>query len=56
MHSGEIEVELVPQGTLAERIRAGGAGLGAILAPTGVGTGSGRKENKKLLCRAKTTC
>ena len=38
MHSGEIEVELVPQGTLAERIRAGGAGLGAILTPTGVGT------------------
>lgn len=36
--SGETEVELVPQGTLAERIRAGGAGLGGILTPTGVGT------------------
>lgn len=35
---GELEVELVPQGTLIERIRAGGAGLGGILTPTGVGT------------------
>ena len=34
----EIEVELVPQGTLAERIRCGGAGLGGVLTPTGVGT------------------
>jgi len=33
-----IEVELVPQGTLAERIRAGGFGLGGVLTPTGVGT------------------
>lgn len=38
MIAGEIDVELVPQGTLAERIRAGGAGLGGILTPTGVGT------------------
>ncbi|MGR6980553.1 acetate CoA-transferase subunit alpha [Testudinibacter sp. P27/CKL/0425] len=38
MISGEMQVELVPQGTLAERIRAGGAGLGGILTPTGVGT------------------
>ena len=38
MISNEIEVELVPQGTLAERLRAGGAGLGGILTPTGVGT------------------
>ena len=38
MHDGEMIVELVPQGTLAERIRAGGAGLGGILTPTGVGT------------------
>ncbi len=36
--SGEIEVELVPQGTLAERIRAGGAGLGGFYTATGVGT------------------
>ncbi len=36
--SGELEVELVPQGTLAERIRAGGAGIPAFFTPTGVGT------------------
>ncbi len=35
---GELEVELVPQGTLAERIRAGGAGIGGFFTPTGVGT------------------
>lgn len=35
---GELEVELVPQGTLAERIRAGGAGIAAFFTPTGVGT------------------
>lgn len=38
MGKGELEVELVPQGTLAERIRAGGFGLGGILTPTGIGT------------------
>jgi acetate CoA/acetoacetate CoA-transferase alpha subunit len=38
MIAGEIEVDLVPQGTLIERIRAGGFGLGGILTPTGVGT------------------
>ena len=38
MLAGEMEVELVPQGTLIERIRAGGFGLGGILTPTGVGT------------------
>ena len=38
MIAGELEVELVPQGTLIERIRAGGFGLGGILTPTGVGT------------------
>ena len=38
MLSGEIEVELVPQGTLIERIRAAGYGLGGILTPTGIGT------------------
>jgi 3-oxoacid CoA-transferase A subunit len=36
--SGELEVELVPQGTLAERIRAGGAGIPAFFTPAGVGT------------------
>ncbi len=38
MMSGEIEVELVPQGTLVERIRAAGVGLGGVLTATGVGT------------------
>ncbi|WP_026972090.1 CoA transferase subunit A [Aliagarivorans marinus] len=38
MNSGELEVELVPQGTLAERIRSAGAGLGGVLSPTGLGT------------------
>ncbi len=38
MMAGTLEVELVPQGTLAERIRAAGAGLGGVLTPTGVGT------------------
>src|SRR3954453_9935954 len=36
--SGELEVELNPQGTLAERIRAGGVGIGGFFTPTGVGT------------------
>ncbi len=36
--SGELEVTLVPQGTLAERIRAGGAGIGGFFTPTGYGT------------------
>jgi len=36
--SGELEVELVPQGTLAERVRAGGAGIPAFFTPTGAGT------------------
>jgi acetate CoA/acetoacetate CoA-transferase alpha subunit len=38
MIAGEMTVDLVPQGTLIERIRAGGHGLGGILTPTGVGT------------------
>ncbi len=38
IQAGELEYELIPQGTLAERIRAGGSGLGGILTPTGVGT------------------
>lgn len=47
MTAGEMEVELVPQGTLAERIRAGGAGLGGFLTPTGVGTLAA--EGKELI-------
>jgi acetate CoA/acetoacetate CoA-transferase alpha subunit len=38
MNNGEIEVEFSPQGTLAERVRSGGAGLGGVLTPTGLGT------------------
>jgi acetate CoA/acetoacetate CoA-transferase alpha subunit len=38
MTAGELEVELVPQGTLIERIRAGGFGLGGVLTQTGLGT------------------
>ncbi|MBP2636685.1 MAG: atoD 4 [Firmicutes bacterium] len=38
MNANELEVELSPQGTLIERIRSGGAGLGGVLTPTGVGT------------------
>lgn len=38
LNSGAIEIEFVPQGTLAERIRSGGAGLGGVLTPVGLGT------------------
>lgn len=38
MNAGELEVLFCPQGTLIERIRAGGAGLGGVLSPTGIGT------------------
>ena len=36
--TGELEIELVPQGTLAEKFRAGGAGIPAFYTPTGCGT------------------
>ncbi|MGH7860259.1 MAG: CoA transferase subunit A, partial [Candidatus Binatia bacterium] len=44
--AGEIELEMVPQGTLVERVRAGGAGLAGFFTPTGVGTevASGKEE------------
>ena len=38
MNEGETRIDLIPQGTLVEQIRAGGAGLGGILTPTGIGT------------------
>lgn len=38
MNNGDIEVEFSPQGTLAERVRSGGSGLGGVLTPTGLGT------------------
>ena len=50
--AGKIELELVPQGNLAERIRAAGAGIGAFYTPTGYGTplaeGSGVVADRKL--------
>src|SRR5262249_1345986 len=55
MIAGKIAVDLVPQGTLIERIRAGGFGLGGILTPTGVGTvgeagkGRGAADGKDYL-------
>ncbi len=49
MNSGELEVVLVPQGTLAEQIRAAGAGLGGFLTPTGVGTVVEEGKEKKVI-------
>lgn len=49
MNAGELEVELVPQGTLAERIRCAGAGLGGVLTPTGVGTIVEKGKDKMLV-------
>lgn len=47
--SGELEVELIPQGTLAERIRAGGAGIPAFYTPAGYGTEVGQgKESREF--------
>lgn len=47
MNAGELAVELIPQGTLAEQIRAAGAGLGGILTPTGLGTVA--QEGKEVI-------
>ena len=48
-HSGEIELELVPQGNLAERIRAAGAGIGGFFTPTGYGTDLAKgKETREI--------
>ncbi len=46
---GKIELEYVPQGTLAERIRAGGAGLGGFFTPTGVGTLIEKGKEKRTI-------
>ena len=49
IEAGEMELELVPQGTLSERIRAAGAGIGAFYTPTGVGTEAAKgKEHKSI--------
>jgi len=47
--SGELEVELVPQGTLAERMRAGGAGIPGFYTPTGVGTLVAKGKETKVI-------
>lgn len=47
INEGNIEAELIPQGTLAERIRSAGAGLGGILTPIGIGTVV--EKNKKII-------
>lgn len=47
INEGNIEAELIPQGTLAERIRSAGAGLGGILTPIGIGTIV--EKNKKII-------
>ena len=48
-HAGEIELELVPQGNLAERIRAAGAGIGGFFTPTGFGTDLAKgKETRRI--------
>jgi 3-oxoacid CoA-transferase A subunit len=47
--AGELEIELVPQGTLAERIRAGGFGIGGFYTRTGVGTVVEKGKEKRLI-------
>jgi len=47
--AGEVEMELVPQGTLAERIRAGGAGIGGFYTRTGVGTIVEQGKEKRII-------
>jgi len=49
MNSGETEVELIPQGTLAEKIRCGGNGLGGFYTPTGIGTEAEAGREKKII-------
>jgi 3-oxoadipate CoA-transferase alpha subunit len=46
---GSVEIEMVPQGTLAERIRAGAGGLGGFYTPTGVGTPMEKGKEKKVI-------
>lgn len=49
MNSGETEVELTPQGTLAEKVRCGGNGLGGFYTPTGVGTEAAEGKEHKVI-------
>ena len=54
--AGEIELEIVPQGNLAERIRAAGAGIGAFFSPTGVGTLLAEGKEARVRSTVATTC
>ena len=47
--SGQLEAELIPQGTFAERIRAGGAGIGGFFTPTGVGTSVAEGKETRII-------
>ena len=47
--AGKIELELIPQGTLAERIRAGGAGIGGFFTPTGFGTELAENKESRII-------
>ena len=47
--SGELAVDVVPQGTLAERLRAAGAGIGGVFVPAGVGTRFGRDKETRVI-------
>ena len=47
--NGDIEIEIMPQGTLNERIRCAGAGLGGVLTPTGIGTVFEEGKEKKII-------
>lgn len=49
MNSGETEVVLTPQGTLAEKVRCGGYGLGGFYTPTGIGTEAEEGKEKKVI-------
>ncbi len=49
LRAGEVDIEMVPQGTLAERVRAAKAGLGGILVPTGIGTVVERGKQKMAI-------
>ena len=49
IQKGELEYELIPQGTLAERIRAGGSGIGGFYTPTGIGTIAEKGKEKKVI-------
>jgi acetate CoA/acetoacetate CoA-transferase alpha subunit len=49
IQKGELEYELIPQGTLAERIRAGGSGIAGFYTPTGIGTIAERGKEKKVI-------